>query len=180
MTETTTPAWLTAAENDRDKAKGADVQFRQQQAEKHATAINATLAKLDIDPLVPARAEAGQLVPALLLSRDSEHEHYGVYVGWSDTNEQAALLVADWEPPGHRFHGLRYARLLNRVSDVLDAREQGPAPQPAPRRDLRAEALRSVAALRVDHTGADAASVAEAINGLTVAVLHLAEVTAAV
>jgi hypothetical protein len=176
---TTPPAWLTAAETDREQAAGANALFHQQQAEKHAAAINATLAQLGIDPLVSARVERGSLVPALLLARDPEHEHYGVYAGWSDTSEQPSLLVTDWESPGHRFHDPRYSRLLNRAADVLDAREQGPRPEPEPPRDFRADALRSIASLRVDHVGADAAAVAEAVNGLTAAVLHLAAVTAA-
>jgi hypothetical protein len=177
MTDTTTtvPAWLAAAEADREQAAGSDALFRQQQAEKQSAVINATLNRLGVDPLVPAYVTQCALFPALLLASDSEHEHYGVYAGWSDASEQPALLVSDWESPGHRWHELRYSRLLNRVSDILDAREQGPAPEPAVRRDFRAEALRSIAALRVDHISADAAAVAESVNGLTAAVLHLAE-----
>lgn len=178
-TATAAPAWLAAAEADRANAVGESFLFRQRQAERQAATINAALARLQVDPLVPARAERDELVPALLLGRDAEHEHYGVYAGWSDTSEQTALLVSDWESPGHRFPSLRYSRLLNRAGDILDAREQGAAPKPAAPRDFRAEALRSVASLQVDYVSSDAAAVAEAINGLTAAVLHIADITAA-
>lgn len=176
MTDTTAtvPAWLATAEADRERAAGSDALFRQQQAEKRATAINQALARLDMEPITRAYAYGGVLHPAVLLEPDPERGHYGVHAGWSDKSDHTELLVEDFEG---EFTGRRFSRLLHRPADVLDARENPPARKPEPRRDFRAEALRSMDALRVDYVGADAAAVAEAVNGLTAAVLHLADVT---
>lgn len=168
------PAWLAAAETDRQRDAASQLVWRHEQAKKHAARVNQTLANLGIEPTRSAYANAGGLVPALLLEPNPDAGHYGVHAGWNEESEQVALLVEDWEG---EFTGLQHAQLLNRAGDILDARENGPKPEPAPRRDHYAEALRSIDSLRVDYIGADAAAVAEAVNGLTAAVLHLARVT---
>jgi hypothetical protein len=176
MTDTTTtPAWLAAAEAEHAESEAFQARNRQRQAENEVAAVNAALAQLGIEPLRHAYADAGHLVPALLLEPDPEQGHYGVHAAWSKKRQKTELLTDDWES---RWPELRCARPLNEVGDVLKARAQGPAPHPVSRPDYQGTAERSLGGLREDYIGPDAAAIVNAVNGLTAAVLHLAQLTA--
>ncbi|WP_405526838.1 hypothetical protein OG426_30640 [Streptomyces canus] len=172
------PPWLADAE--------AAYATRQEAAAAHkvltvvdrANRINRELIELGITPIALADVPAGStaLTPALLVQADPEAELYAVYADWDETEGKARLTL------GHywgEYTGQRPGRLLTTIDDVVEARREGPAPQPEPKRptEIPRQELRKV----VERTAAygprdgDTGELTALVAGLAAAVLYLAD-----
>ncbi|HLL34242.1 MAG TPA: hypothetical protein VK545_10190 [Streptomyces sp.] len=167
--------WLARAEADANEMRGMRLLDDANRARRNADRINARLKELGITPERPASVDGFRLVDAVLVAPNWQHSLHGVgaTVVDSDPGGDVRLTVRDYENPETVLVG----RILHRIGDVAEARRELPDPPRQPAPDMRAWAMRSIDSLNANHTTVDAYAIAEAINGLTAAVLHLADVT---
>ncbi|WP_282792940.1 hypothetical protein [Streptomyces sp. CC224B] len=173
-TATALPNWLAAAEADRAErelaVKASKLRLVKDQAEK----INAKLAELGIEPLSPAGYdENGKLQAAVLIHADYVDPAYEVRALWSAEDNAVELHTAEWEPDSPGVFGR--VRLLHSIGDIAAARHEIPK-FPSPPRNYAAEARRAMDALNVDRlNNLEVEEIVTALNGITAALLNLAE-----
>ncbi|PZT71444.1 hypothetical protein [Streptomyces sp. AC1-42T] len=173
-TATALPDWLAAAEADRAERalneKAGALRLVMDQADK----INSWLAQFGIEPASPADYDKfGNLQGAVLIGADYEEGTYEVRALWSVDDDAIELHTADWEDDVPTFGRVR---LLNSIGDVAAARHETPK-FPAPPRDFAAEARRAMDSLNVDRlNNGEVEVVVTALNGITAALLNLAQV----
>ncbi|MFH8295107.1 hypothetical protein [Streptomyces sp. NPDC018059] len=176
MPDTTTtapPAWLAAAEADRAERelneKANKLRLVMDQAEK----VNARLAELGIEPLNPAGYDqSGNFKAAVLIGADYDEYVYEVRAVWSAADNMVELHTADWEDDSTAFGRVR---LLRSIGDVAAARHETPK-FPARPRDFAAEARWAIDSFNVDRlNNGEVEVIVTALNGVTAALLHLAE-----
>ncbi|WP_435058390.1 hypothetical protein [Streptomyces sp. bgisy060] len=172
-TTATVPSWLAAAEADRAERelneKASNLRLVMDQAEH----VNRTLAELGIEPLSHASYDRhGNQRAAVLIGADYESHTYEVRALWSATDAAVELHTADWEDDATAFGRVR---LLRSIGDVAAARHETPR-FPARPRDFAAEARWAIDSLNVDRlNNGEVEAVVTAINGVTAALLNLAE-----
>jgi len=169
------PTWLADAVHARRSDANRATESRAVQARHHAALVNQKLDKLGITPRRRAAgSDGGWLTPALLVEPgwDDGEETWGVEAAWDTEAGHVALLAS---MPGTRGK----AGELTGIDDVVRAMYGGPAAKAeTPRLDVRAKALASVDSDSWSRASQDSSQIAAAIQGLTAAVLYLAEETA--
>ncbi|MDG9703750.1 hypothetical protein [Streptomyces sp. DH37] len=172
-----TTGWLAQAEDEYEHNRQATAGARASHLVRQVTAITNVLTRLGITPEQPAGVRDGALIPAVLLSPDPEQQTHGVSATYLENpfgdGGDVFLVVTDYEDPGVE----RRWGVLRTLADVAQARRELPAAPKPPAPNFSFLAERCAGSLRVDHTGPDAAAIAEAVNGVTYALLHLARVT---
>ncbi|TQE33115.1 hypothetical protein [Streptomyces ipomoeae] len=171
-TEATLPGWLAAAV-EAHEAQVAEERGREiLRLQGIAKQINAELAKVGIEPLHPARVEAGRIEGAVLVGPDYDEGTYEVRAFWDENSRQIELHTADWESREPKFGRVR---VMNNLADVAAARHETPK-FPAPPRDFKAEALFAIASLSPDRlNNHEVEALVNAVNGLTAAMLHVGD-----
>ncbi|MEF3117597.1 hypothetical protein [Streptomyces chrestomyceticus] len=173
------PPWLVTAIELYEQQKRTERGDQIKHQESIAATINRRLADLNVVPLRPARVNQwggleGALLAPATFDEETEQATYEVRAFWDAASDQVELRTCDWktQPP---VHGR--ARLLTGLADIAAARNEAPKPPAAPRRDLKAEALRTIGSLDVDRlNNHEVEAIATAIHGLTAAVLRVGDV----
>lgn len=177
MTTDTNSAWLANAEEAYAVFKARLLRNRLISAKSLAEAVNSALGRLGIEPLHTAGwSESGSFIPARLVEPDPERELYGVLAAWDEESDAPVLLTLDHYYRSSSIHEALPAGPLRSSADVARARHEGPAPKPLDRVNPYEIAQRALRAGGGSETSADADHIAEAIRGLTAAVVQLTTV----
>lgn len=172
------PSWLADAVHARQSDLNRAKESRAVQSRHHAALVNQKLDKLGITPRrLAAGSGGGWLTPALLVEPgwDDGDETWGVEAYWDEAAGHVAL-IASMAGTGT---GSRAGELTG-IADVVRVMYDGPikSAEVQKSRDVKASALASLEQRGGDYTSPDADQIAQAIQGLTAAVLHLADETA--
>lgn len=174
------PEWLRDAEAAYLRRKEGARARQSLDAGLEARMVNATLDQLGITPVTPAKAHPGNTwaTPALLIANDPENELYSVHAEWDTEHNRVRLLVGHYWGYSE-WGGLRISRPLTSINDVVAARHEGAAPEPA-LKPLTAQDLRGLAEGVAVYsppltTSQDTDLIASRLSGLTAAVLYLAD-----
>ncbi|MEU3704839.1 hypothetical protein AB0E82_21425 [Streptomyces anulatus] len=167
------PDWLIKALAERKEHELHDKASKLRLVMDQADKINRWLAEFGIEPVSPAGYDkSGNLQAAVLIGADHEAGTYEVRALWSQDDDAIELHTADWEDDSPAFGRVR---LLKSIGDVAAARHQTPK-FPARPRDFAAEARRAMDSLNVDRlNNGEVEAVVTALNGITAALLHLAQ-----
>ncbi|MDJ0466123.1 hypothetical protein [Streptomyces sp. H27-C3] len=173
-TATALPAWLAEAVKDRAERelseRASNLRLVMDQADK----VNKRLAELGIEPLSPAGYDQhGNQKAAVLILADYEDYTYEVRALWSTDDNAVELHTADFEEDSTAFGRVRLPRS---IGDAVAARHETPK-FPARPRDFASEARWAIDGLNVDRlNNGEVEAVVTAINGVTAALLNLAQV----
>lgn len=168
------PTWLADAVHARHSDLNRARESRAVQARLHADLVNSRLDKLGITPRRPAAgSDGGWLTPALLVEPgwDDGDETWGVEAYWDAEGNHVGLIAST----AGAAAGSRAGELTG-IDDVVRVMYSGPIDKAtAPELDVHAMALAAVDSGFWDRTSRDSDQIAQAIQGLTAAVLHLAD-----
>ncbi|MEU3399425.1 hypothetical protein [Streptomyces filamentosus] len=174
-TVSTLPDWLAKAVAEHEQQQHIERGNRVLASRRIAESINASLQGMGITPQMEAYVDDhGCLQGALLVEADYAEDAYEVRALWDGRSQQVELHTRDWDGDGN----FGRVRLLNTIADVAAARHETPTPPQKPR-DFRVEALRAIDTFSPDRLGNhEVEAVVTAANGITAAILHLADTIA--
>lgn len=171
------PEWLTTAIEEYQTSRSRAQKQLESIAQDRAQIINDRLKALGIVPLKPATTLGRRVVPAQLveIGWDDGQETWGVEADW-DPSTDLVMLVAR----GHDSTVYGSVGHLDSVKDVVAAMYNGPAQRDpvTPQASFYSIATRSIRAGVSSSTSEDSDQIAVAIQGLTAAVLYLADLVA--
>ncbi|MFI5799099.1 hypothetical protein [Streptomyces sp. NPDC051677] len=174
----TDPPWLADAEAAYARRRKADAARQALAAVDQADRVNDALIQLGVTPIALAYVPAGgtALIPALLVEADPEEERYAVHADWDKTKGKVRLALGHYWGD---YTGLRPGRLLTTVNDVVEARREGPASHPQPKRptDMTRQELRKIVerAAAFGPCDGDSGELTALVGGLAAGVLYLAD-----